>query len=244
MRFFFFLIFFFFLPFPLPSSWCYLLHDVDVHWADWGAQLRRESGCSFVPRKSHWCSVEIGFVANEAKCSKKLEGNSKAAQCCLENCFYTRLLILELKSAGSSVGFLCLFCSGLCGPQLLLFCLCEVELLCSGNNEDARTVITSTPGQTWNKTILYAGFELYWGERETQNPLNSCSWVKDCAWCLKPLGRGVKNCPTPHWAVLGGPENISKVLWGLCSTILLCVHVLCNACGWNQCLQEVLERCM
>lgn len=47
------------------------------------------------------------------------------AECCLENWFYTRLLILELKAVGTSVGFLSLFCFGLCVPQPVLFVFVE-----------------------------------------------------------------------------------------------------------------------
>lgn len=98
--------------------------------------------------------MEVGFRANEAKCCKKVESNSGAVECCLENYFYTCLLILELEVSGNLCGVSVFVLLWAQCPPAFAFCVCEMELLCSENKEDVDTVITSTPGQTWNKTIF------------------------------------------------------------------------------------------
>lgn len=66
---------------------------------------------------------------------EKVAGISRAAERCLGNCFYAQLLILELKSAGTSVGLLCLFCV----PQPLCFVAVEWSY-CVGKTTKTRVL--------------------------------------------------------------------------------------------------------
>ena len=70
----------------------------------------------------------------------------------------------RIEVSGNLCGVPLFVCFGFCVPRP--FSVCEMELLCSENNEDSHTVRTSTPGQTWNKTIFYTEFESYSGRKE------------------------------------------------------------------------------
>lgn len=130
---------------------------------------------SSVPRENHWRPVEVGFIANEAKGCKKAEGNSWMLPWKL--ILYTTVNF-GIEGSGNLCWVSVFVLLWALRPSAFAFCVCGMELLRSENNGDARTVITSTAGQTWHETIFYAEFEWYSGKKEKQNPLNSCPSAK------------------------------------------------------------------